>query len=100
MTNFVRSGSVALISVAESLDTGSAAERIHLIVYDASIPFNLSFTNFSFGLFDAPLSQSCTFAILTVCVTDGLRASTSIVLAEPGAQSCSRNTRTASTTAS
>jgi hypothetical protein len=68
--------------------------------YDASIPFNLSFTSFSLGLFAAPLSHSRTFAILTECVTDGLRDSTSIVLAGPGAQSCSRNDWTASATAS
>ena len=44
--------------------------------------------------------HSRTFRIATVCVTLGLRASTSSTPAGPGAQSCSRNARTARTTAS
>src|ERR1700678_2579056 len=57
--------------------------------YDAIIPFNRSFTIFSRGLFaDAP-SHSRTLATLTVCVTLGLRALTSICLVGPGRQRCS-----------
>lgn len=49
--------------------------------YDAIIPFNRFFTSFSLGLFDAPSSHPCIFRMLTVCVTLGLRASTSSLLA-------------------
>jgi hypothetical protein len=61
---------------------------------------NRSFMILSLGLFADDSSQSRTFLMLTVWVTLGLRASTSIVVAEPGAQSCSRNARNASATAS
>jgi len=65
-----------------------------------SNPFSLSFITLSLGLFADDSSQSRTLAMLTVWVTLGVLASTSIRLAGPGAQPCSRKARTASATAS
>jgi hypothetical protein len=56
----------------------------------AKDPFSRSFIILSLGLFADDRSQSCTLAMLTVCVTLGLLASTSNWLPAPGAQSCSR----------
>lgn len=68
--------------------------------YNASNPFSLSFANRSLGLFADDSNQSRTLPIVTVCVTPGLLASTSINATGPGAQSCSRNSFTARATAS
>jgi hypothetical protein len=72
----------------------------HRAAHHAIIPFNLSFTSLSLGLFADDCNQSRTFPMATVCVTPGLLASTSIAVTGPGAQPCSRNTLTASATAS